>query len=151
MRRGLRLGSSAVREERVLIVIPAYNEAGRIGPVVRDVLAELPGADILAIDDGSADATAEDAHAAGAMVLSLPVNSGYGTALQTGYKYAVRNGYDIVGQIDADGQHRAMYLPQMLDALHEVGCARGGRGRSRPGVHSPSRYTLSPSVKRKNG
>jgi glycosyltransferase involved in cell wall biosynthesis len=53
------------------------------------------------------------------MILSLPVNSGYGTALQTGYKYAVRNGYTIVGQIDADGQHRAEYLPEMLTALND--------------------------------
>lgn len=103
----------------MLIVVPAYNEAGRIGPVIRDVRAELPAADMLVIDDGSADATAEEAFAAGAMVLSLPVNSGYGTALQTGYKYAVRHGYDVVGQIDADGQHRAEYLPVMLEALHE--------------------------------
>jgi glycosyltransferase involved in cell wall biosynthesis len=108
-----------VGQERVLIVIPAYNEAGRIGPVVRDVRAELPTADTLVIDDGSADGTADEAYAAGAAVLSLPVNSGYGTALQTGYKYAVRNGYEIVGQIDADGQHRAEHLPEMLAALHE--------------------------------
>jgi glycosyltransferase involved in cell wall biosynthesis len=108
-----------VGQERVLIVMPAYNEAGRIGPVVRDVRATLPSADTLVIDDGSADATADEAYAAGAMVLSLPVNSGYGTALQTGYKYAVRNGYDVVGQIDADGQHRAEYLLEMLAALRE--------------------------------
>ena len=107
-----------MQDERVLIVVPAYNEAGRIGPVVRDVRATLPSADVLVIDDGSGDATADEALDGGASVLSLPVNSGYGTALQTGYKYAVRRGYDVVGQIDADGQHPAEHLREMLDALH---------------------------------
>jgi glycosyltransferase involved in cell wall biosynthesis len=110
-----------VERERVLVVVPAFNEQGRIGPVVADVRATLPAADILVIDDGSADATATEAFEAGASVVSLPMNSGYGTALQTGYKYAVRGDYDVVGQIDADGQHRAKYLRQMLDALHDGG------------------------------
>ncbi len=99
--------------------MPAFNEQGRIGPVVADVRATLPTADILVIDDGSADDTAAEAYGAGASVVSLPMNSGYGTALQTGYKYAVRGDYDVVGQIDADGQHRAEYLREMLDALHD--------------------------------
>jgi glycosyltransferase involved in cell wall biosynthesis len=104
-------------EDRILIAIPAYNEEGRVGAVVADVRATLPGADVLVIDDGSADATAVEARQAGASVLSLPVNSGYGAALQTGYKYAVRQGYEVLGQIDADGQHRAEYLLRMLDVL----------------------------------
>ena len=103
----------------LLIIIPAYNEQGRVGQVVRDVRSNLPGADVLVIDDGSADNTAEEATEAGAISLSLPVNSGYGAALQTGYKFAVRNRYAIVGQIDADGQHRAEYLVTMLKALEE--------------------------------
>ncbi len=102
---------------RLLIVIPAYNEAGRVGAVVRDVIATLPDAHILVIDDGSADATAVEAREAGAIVASLPLNSGYGAALQTGYKYAVRHGYDVIGQIDADGQHQAAYLVDMLKEL----------------------------------
>src|SRR5512134_2688609 len=93
--------------ERLLIVIPAYNEAGRVGAVVCDVRRTLPGTDVLVIDDGSSDGTGPEAMAAGAIVVTMPVNSGYGAALQTGYKYAVRNDYDVVGQIDADGQHRA--------------------------------------------
>jgi glycosyltransferase involved in cell wall biosynthesis len=113
------LVSPRVDRERVLVVVPAYNEGGRIGPVVRDVRATLPAADILVIDDGSSDGTADEAFAAGAAVVSLPMNSGYGTALQTGYKYAVRERYDVVGQIDADGQHRSEYHEQMLAALHD--------------------------------
>jgi glycosyltransferase involved in cell wall biosynthesis len=106
----------------VLIVIPAYNEAGRVGGVVRDVRACLPEADVLVINDGSADETAREASDAGATVLSLPVNSGYGAALQTGYKYAVRNGYSLLGQIDADGQHQARYLGEMLAEMRRHDC-----------------------------
>lgn len=101
----------------LLIIIPAYNEQGRVGRVIADINGALPGADVLVVDDGSTDATAADAAQAGAAVLSLPVNSGYGVALQTGYKYGVRAGYATIGQIDGDGQHRAEYLAEMLDAL----------------------------------
>jgi len=111
--------SAGLGEERLLVVLPAYNEEGRVGAVVGDVLRTLPEADVLVIDYGSEDATAAEAVGAGALVLTLPINGGYGTALQTGYKYAVRHGYTLVGQIDADGQHRAEYLSKMLAVLHE--------------------------------
>jgi glycosyltransferase involved in cell wall biosynthesis len=129
-----------VQQERVLIVIPAYNEAGRIGPVVRDVRSTLPSAAVLVIDDGSGDRTADEALEAGATVVSLPVNSGYGAALQTGYKYAVRHGYDVVGQIDADGQHRAEYLRDLLHALHagDADVVIGSRFLDRDGHYRPS-------------
>ena len=97
-----------------LVVIPAYNEAANVAAVVADVRASLPGFDVLVVDDGSADATADEARAAGAHVLRLPVNSGYGVALQTGYKYAVRHRYATVAQMDADGQHRAGFMPELL-------------------------------------
>jgi glycosyltransferase involved in cell wall biosynthesis len=105
--------------DRILIVIPAYNEAGRVGAVVEDVRRTLPAADVVVVDDGSSDGTASEAAHAGAITLSLPVNSGYGAALQTGYKYGVRHRYEIVGQIDGDGQHRAEYLVKMLAVLGE--------------------------------
>ena len=107
--------------ERVLIIIPAFNEGGRVGPVVRGCLAAVPSADVLVVDDGSRDNTRAEARAAGAKVLKLPVNMGYGVALQTGYKYAVRNGYEIIGQIDGDGQHRPSDLPELLTALTSSG------------------------------
>jgi glycosyltransferase involved in cell wall biosynthesis len=106
-------------ERDLLVVIPAYNEQGRVGAVIADVRDTLPGADVLVIDDGSTDLTAIEAASAGAGVISLPMNSGYGIALQTGYKFGVRRGYAKIGQIDADGQHRASYLQVMLDALEE--------------------------------
>jgi glycosyltransferase involved in cell wall biosynthesis len=123
-----------------LIVIPAFNEAGRVGDVVRDVRHHLPGADVVVVDDGSADTTSFEAQGAGATVLTLPVNLGYGGALQTGYKYAVREGYDVIGQIDADGQHRAEYLRDLLHALHagDADVVIGSRFLDRDGHYRPS-------------
>jgi glycosyltransferase involved in cell wall biosynthesis len=105
--------------EDLLVVIPAYNEQGRVGMVIEDVKSVLPGVDVLVVDDGSEDGTAKEAAQAGAQVLSLPLNSGYGVALQTGYKFGVRAGYATIGQIDADGQHRASYLATMLEAMEQ--------------------------------
>jgi glycosyltransferase involved in cell wall biosynthesis len=129
-----------VPDDRLLIVIPAFNEAGRVGFVINDVHRVVPDADLLVVDDGSADTTALEAAEAGASVLSLPVNSGYGTALQTGYKYAVRHGYGLVGQIDADGQHQASYLRDMLAALDDtdVDVVIGSRFLDRDGHYRPS-------------
>ena len=90
---------------RVLAIIPAYNEAGSVGDVVRAIKRERPGTDVAVVDDGSRDATAVEARNAGAVVLQLPFNLGIGGAVQTGYKYAWDNGYDIAIQVDADGQH----------------------------------------------
>jgi glycosyltransferase involved in cell wall biosynthesis len=112
-------GAHQVQAEDLLVVIPAYNERGRVGDVIADVKRSLPGVDVLVVDDGSSDGTAREAAEAGASVLSLPLNSGYGVALQTGYKFGVRAGYAKIGQIDADGQHQASYLATMLQALEQ--------------------------------
>ncbi|HJX39512.1 MAG TPA: glycosyltransferase family 2 protein, partial [Anaerolineae bacterium] len=103
--------------DRVLIVVPAYNEAQNIGPVIRSVQEVVPAAHILVVDDGSPDATAAVARRAGARVISLPFNLGYGVALQTGYKYALEREYDYVVQMDADGQHEPT---SVLDLIAEV-------------------------------
>jgi glycosyltransferase involved in cell wall biosynthesis len=122
------------------MVIPAHNEQGRVGEVVRDVKRQLPEADVLVIDDASSDHTAAEARDAGAITLSLPVNLGYGAALQTGYKFGTRGGYEIVGQIDGDGQHRAEYLTPMMRALeaHEADVIIGSRFLDRDGHYQPS-------------
>ncbi|MGB8647514.1 MAG: glycosyltransferase family 2 protein [Anaerolineae bacterium] len=99
---------------KILTIIPAYNEAPRIGRVVAGVRAALPGTDIVVVNDGSRDETADCAQAAGAHVVSLPFNLGYGVALQTGYKYALAHYYDYALQMDADGQHEAGDLPRLL-------------------------------------
>lgn len=90
---------------RQLIIIPAWNEARSIASVVAECRAKAPGFDVLVIDDGSGDETASIARVAGAKVVSHPFNIRYGAALQTGYLYALRNGYEVVVQLDADGQH----------------------------------------------
>ena len=126
---------------RTLLIVPAYNEEGRVGPVVREVKSAVPHADVLVVDDGSSDGTADEASRAGARVLALPVNLGYGGALQAGYKVAVREGFPLIGQIDADGQHPAEYLPAMLDrlAVGDADVVIGSRFLDRDGHYRPSR------------
>jgi glycosyltransferase involved in cell wall biosynthesis len=100
-----------------LLVIPAYHEVGRIGNVVKQVLAANLALDVVVVDDGSGDETAAEARRAGAMVVRHPYNLGYGAALHTGYCLAVRRGYERVLQMDADGQHEAGMLPRLLAGL----------------------------------
>jgi glycosyltransferase involved in cell wall biosynthesis len=106
---------------RLLVVIPAFKEAARIRAVVTAVRAQV-AAEVLVVDDGSPDATAAEARAGGAIVASHAVNLGYGSALQTGYRYALRHGHDAVLQLDADGQHDPASIPALLSALatHDV-------------------------------
>ena len=73
--------------------------------------------DILVIDDGSTDATAQEAGQAGGMVVSLPFNLGIGAAVQTGFQYAQRHQYDIAVQIDGDGQHDAAFLDKIIEPI----------------------------------
>jgi len=96
---------------KVVVLIPAFNESARIAGVITGVRAVCPEFDILVINDGSKDDTADAARAAGATVVSHPFNLGYGVAIQTGYKYALRH---FLVQIDGDGQHDPAYIPQML-------------------------------------
>jgi len=99
---------------RTLVFIPAWNEEASIAEVIGDVRKYLPEADLLVVDDGSADATAERAREAGALVASLPFNQGLGAALQTGYLYALRGGYDACAHLDADGQHPPEEVARLL-------------------------------------
>lgn len=100
--------------EKIWILIPAFNEAERIGQVLEEIRREVPGIPVVVIDDGSRDATARVARAQGAEVISLPFNNGYGVALQTGFRYAVRNHVSLVVQMDADGQHDASEVPRLI-------------------------------------
>ncbi|HEX8959129.1 MAG TPA: glycosyltransferase family 2 protein [Solirubrobacterales bacterium] len=102
---------------RELVFIPAWNEEGSVATVIDDVRRALPEADVLVVDDGSTDATAERARGAGALVASLPFNQGLGAALQTGYLYALREGYDCCAHLDADGQHPASEVARLLEEV----------------------------------
>ena len=98
----------------LIIIIPAYNEEACIGDVVRGARQAMPGADVLVVDDGSADATASVARAAGAFVVRHPFNLGIGGTVQTGLKFARRMHYDYVLRMDGDGQHDPRYLESVL-------------------------------------
>jgi hypothetical protein len=100
-----------------LLIIPAFNEQRSIGAVIDRVRETRLDLDVLVINDGSRDETASLAAKHGAEVVSHPFNLGYGAALQTGYKFAVRHGYRHVVQMDADGQHDPQYIPRLLDPV----------------------------------
>ncbi len=102
---------------RTLVFIPAWNEADSVAAVIADVHERLPGADVMVVDDGSTDETAARAAAAGATVASLPFNQGLGAALQTGYLYALREGYDFCAHLDADGQHPPAEVARLLEEV----------------------------------
>ena len=114
---------------KVLVLLPAFNEAARIGHVLAGVRAAVPEAAVLVVDDGSTDDTAGAARVAGARVVRLPFNLGAGVAAQTGYKLAVREGYDCVVQLDSDGQHEPADIPALLAVIErdEADVAIGSR------------------------
>jgi glycosyltransferase involved in cell wall biosynthesis len=107
----------SVHPYKVLVVVPAYNEADSIGGVISQVRTGVPEADVLVIDDGSTDATAAIAQEAGAFVVSLPHNLGIGSAVQTGYIFAAEMAYDIAVQVDGDGQHNPAEIPEIVAPL----------------------------------
>src|SRR4051812_7142246 len=104
---------------RCLAIIPAYNEAASVGDVVVALRRHAPDFDALVVDDGSTDATGAAARAAGARVVRHPFNLGIGGAVQSGYRYAEENGYDIAVQIDGDGQHDVRHLPEFVEFLRQ--------------------------------
>ena len=103
---------------RVLVMVPALNEEETIAAVVADARANL-ATDVVVIDDGSSDRTAERATGAGATVLRLPFNLGVGGALRTGLRYAVDQGFNRVVQLDGDGQHDAREAKKLLATLED--------------------------------
>lgn len=124
-----RAGAGARREDdrRVLVVIPAWNEERTVADVICEVRGARPDVDVLVVDDGSWDETATVARSAGARVCRLPFNLGVGGAMRTGYRYALRHGYDAVVQVDADGQHDPAYLDALVGALADADVVIGAR------------------------
>lgn len=113
--------------EKLLIVIPAFNEERNIRAVIEETRAAQPDARIVVVDDGSTDRTAEAARSTGARVVSLGYNMGYGTAVQTGFQFAVRGGYGHVVILDGDGQHDPRWIAPMLEAAKDADVVRGSR------------------------
>lgn len=102
---------------KTLIIIPAYNEAESIELVIDNLIQNYPQYDYVIVNDGSTDNTADICHKRGYKVIDLPINLGIGGAVQTGYRYAMKNGYDIAVQMDGDGQHDAAFLDGMRDEI----------------------------------
>jgi glycosyltransferase involved in cell wall biosynthesis len=99
---------------RVLVVVPAHNEEASLPATLAELRDRAPGVDVLVVDDGSRDGTSSVARQAGVAVVRHPVNLGVGGALQTGFQWGYACGYDIVVQLDADGQHDPAYLSVLL-------------------------------------
>ena len=105
---------------KVLVLIPAFNEEKRIGKVIERVRKHLPEGEVVVVNDGSSDRTADASIKTGVKVISLPFNLGVGSALQTGYKFVVKEGYDYVLQLDADGQHDPLFLSIFLEKIRNT-------------------------------
>ncbi len=125
---------------KTLAVLPCLDEGPRIAGIVRRLRELHPRLDILIVDDGSTDDTAAAADAAGAHVVRLPFNLGYGAALQTGYKFALERGYERVVQMDGDGQHPPEEVGALLAALDAsaIDLAVGSRFLGRPCYRIPA-------------
>lgn len=131
-------------EPRTLVIVPAWNEQPNIGGTVREVLETTPQFDVVVVDDGSSDLTAQEARLAGATVLQLPFNLGVGGAMRAGFRYAERHDYDQAIQVDADGQHDPADILRVLDGLTRADISIGARFTDKGGyrVRGPRRWAM---------
>jgi len=129
-----------------LVFVPAWNEEANLPAVLDALHAELPDADVLVVDDGSTDRTADVAREQGALVESLGSNLGLRFGIAAGYRYALDHSYAYCGRVDADGQHPARELKRLLALVRSDECdvAVGSRFVSGDG-YAPYRYAPSPS------
>lgn len=102
---------------RVLVIIPAYNEANNLASLIQKLRSVCPDYDIVVINDSSEDLTSEIARKSGADVIDLPENLGIGGAVQSGFIYARCNNYDAAVQVDGDGQHDPGYIYELIDEI----------------------------------
>lgn len=124
----------------ILAIVPAYNEEKSIYSVVISIKNSRPDIDVVVVNDGSLDSTSMEARRAGAKVIDLPSNLGIGGAVQTGYIYASKENYDIVVQIDGDGQHDPYELNKLFTPVisGEIDMAIGSRFIEDNGYKSPA-------------
>lgn len=129
-----------------VVFIPAWNEAENLPAVFDELELELPGVDVIVIDDGSTDATAAVARDRGAVVVSFPENRGLREAIAAGYREAGARGYSYCGRVDADGQHPVIELRRVLEAVTSGSCdvAVGSRFAVDED-HADERYLPSPA------
>lgn len=125
-------------DPKVLVIIPAYNEEESIVSTVTKLNKDYPEADYLVVNDCSRDSTLSILRGRQMSYLSLPVNLGIGGAVQSGYKYALKNGYDIAIQLDGDGQHDSAYLKDLIEPIcnDETDIAIGSRFIKKEGFQS---------------
>jgi glycosyltransferase involved in cell wall biosynthesis len=128
-----------VTVKRLVAIVPAWNESGAIGEVVDEIRDYDPTVDVVVIDDASTDDTAEVAELHGATVLRLPFNIGIGGAVQTGFRFALDEGYDAAVRLDGDGQHAASEIPKLLRPIEagEAELVIGSRFFDRGGAYRP--------------
>ena len=107
---------TTISKENTLVIVPAFNEAGSIS----DVLTELKSFNyqVLVVSDGSSDTTSDISRSMGIRVLDLPLNLGVGGALRAGFRFAVKEKYSAIVQIDADGQHPAGEIENLIAAAN---------------------------------
>ena len=127
-----------------VVFIPAWNEEANLPAVLDELARELPDVDVLVIDDGSTDRTADIAHKHGALVVSFGENRGLAVGIAAGYKNALDRGYRFCGRVDADGQHPVLELRRLLELVRADACdvAIGSRFVSGHG-YAPYRYAPS--------
>jgi glycosyltransferase involved in cell wall biosynthesis len=133
-----------------IVFIPAWNEEESLPSVIGELRGELPDADVVVIDDGSTDGTADIARGAGADVVSFGENRGLRAGIAAGYAYALEQEYDYCGRVDADGQHPAAELRRLLERVRSDACdvAIGSRFLAGDGYEE---YRYRPSGARRFG
>jgi glycosyltransferase involved in cell wall biosynthesis len=131
-----------------LVFVPAWNEEQSLPAVLAELRAELPGTDVLVVDDGSTDGTAAVASELGAEVLSFGENRGLRAAIAAGYAHAAEHGYAYCGRVDADGQHPVVELRRLLELVRADACdvAVGSRFAAGDG-YDADRYEPTPARK----
>lgn len=136
------------RKKKVLVIIPAYNEAENIVHVVKHMTEVAPQYDYLVINDGSTDDTPDLCRRENFHYLDLPINMGIGGAVQAGYIYARKYDYDIAVQMDGDGQHDIAYLDRLLEPIvnGESDIAIGSRFLEKEGFQSSATRRLGINI-----
>jgi glycosyltransferase involved in cell wall biosynthesis len=132
---------AGIVELRRVAIVPAFNEERAVARVIDELRAFDPGLDVVVVDDGSVDRTADVAAAKGVRVLRLPFNLGIGGAVQTGFRFAYENGYDLAVRVDGDGQHDPAQLARVIEPVlaGDADIAVGSRFASEPAAYRSSR------------